>query len=135
MIPLHVQALSSAYAACRHSEERAAEKCKELSATFGMQLARVESELQAERETVRRMRAEREHYERSLKQAILRGLSALNLETLGIFDPAKYTDVEKHETQLDGSGGDDDALKVTTPPPPPRISQHISHALLPIFPF
>ncbi|KAL0979276.1 hypothetical protein UPYG_G00183100 [Umbra pygmaea] len=68
--------------ACR---ARAEEVCVRLSADYEDKMAEQEATLEAAQGEITRLRAERERYEESMKKAFMRGVCALNMEALSMF--------------------------------------------------
>ncbi|XP_072244170.1 centrosomal protein POC5 [Leuresthes tenuis] len=68
--------------ACR---SRAEEVCTRLSADYEVKLAEHCRALEKAQAEIHRLRVEREQYEESMKKAFMRGVCALNMEALGMF--------------------------------------------------
>ncbi|KAM4576695.1 centrosomal protein POC5 [Odontesthes bonariensis] len=68
--------------ACR---SRAEEVCSRLSADYEAKLAEHCRALEKAQAEIHRLRVEREQYEESMKKAFMRGVCALNMEALGMF--------------------------------------------------
>ncbi|XP_059192546.1 centrosomal protein POC5 [Centropristis striata] len=68
--------------ACR---ARAEEVCTRLSAEYEAKLAEHCEALERAQAEIQRLRLERERYEESMKKAFMRGVCALNMEALGMF--------------------------------------------------
>ncbi|XP_074494300.1 centrosomal protein POC5 isoform X1 [Sebastes fasciatus] len=69
--------------ACR---ARAEEVCTRLSTEYEAKLAEHCEDLEKAQAEIQRLRLERERYEESMKKAFMRGVCALNMEALGMFN-------------------------------------------------
>ncbi|PAA58234.1 hypothetical protein BOX15_Mlig019191g2 [Macrostomum lignano] len=69
----------------RGCQEKAMRVCEELGAECEDKLQRLQAELEAARSELRLERAERERAEASMREALMRGVSALNLEAMRVF--------------------------------------------------
>ncbi|XP_062873696.1 centrosomal protein POC5 [Trichomycterus rosablanca] len=85
--------------ACR---ARAEEVCMQLSADYESKLAEHVEALQKAQTEIQRLHTEREHYEDSMKKAFMRGVCALNIEALSIFNTGDTGRQERAESPLLG---------------------------------
>ncbi|XP_055056116.2 centrosomal protein POC5 [Misgurnus anguillicaudatus] len=65
---------------------RAEDICMQLSTEYEAKVAQHVEELQKAQSEIQRLHAEREHYEDSMKKAFMRGVCALNIEALSMFN-------------------------------------------------
>ncbi|XP_051949956.1 centrosomal protein POC5 [Xyrauchen texanus] len=65
---------------------RAEDICMQLSAEYEAKMAQNVEELQKAQAEIQRLHTEREHYEDSMKKAFMRGVCALNIEALTMFN-------------------------------------------------
>uniref|UniRef100_A0A8C1RH07 Centrosomal protein POC5 n=1 Tax=Cyprinus carpio TaxID=7962 RepID=A0A8C1RH07_CYPCA len=65
---------------------RAEDVCMQLSTDYEAKMAQVSGELQKAQAEIHRLHTERERYEDSMKKAFMRGVCALNIEALGMFN-------------------------------------------------
>ncbi|XP_051529546.1 centrosomal protein POC5-like isoform X1 [Myxocyprinus asiaticus] len=65
---------------------RAENICMQLSAEYEAKVAQNVEELQKAQAEIQRLHTEREHYEDSMKKAFMRGVCALNIEALSMFN-------------------------------------------------
>ncbi|XP_017269165.1 centrosomal protein POC5 [Kryptolebias marmoratus] len=72
--------------ACR---SRAEEVCSRLSTEYEVKLAEHYEALEKAQAEIRRLRIDRERYEESMKKAFMRGVCALNMEALSMFQSAE----------------------------------------------
>uniref|UniRef100_A0A673GUC1 Centrosomal protein POC5 n=1 Tax=Sinocyclocheilus rhinocerous TaxID=307959 RepID=A0A673GUC1_9TELE len=65
---------------------RAGDACMQLSTDYEAKMAQVSGELQKAQAEIHRLHTERERYEDSMKKAFMRGVCALNIEALSMFN-------------------------------------------------
>uniref|UniRef100_A0A8C2D211 Centrosomal protein POC5 n=1 Tax=Cyprinus carpio TaxID=7962 RepID=A0A8C2D211_CYPCA len=65
---------------------RAEDVCMQLSTDYEAKMAQVSGELRKAQAEIHRLHTERERYEDSMKKAFMRGVCALNIEALGMFN-------------------------------------------------
>ncbi|XP_011614163.1 centrosomal protein POC5 isoform X1 [Takifugu rubripes] len=88
--------------ACRAKAE---EVCSQLSAEYESKLAEHCETIEKAQAEIQRLRLERERYEESMKKAFMRGICALNMEALGMFNstegrPERAPSQDQHDTVL-----------------------------------
>ncbi|XP_032435444.1 centrosomal protein POC5 isoform X1 [Xiphophorus hellerii] len=112
--------------ACR---SRAEEVCSHLSAEYEAKLAEQSEALDKSEAEIQRLHFERERYEESMKKAFMRGVCALNMEALNMFQSTE-TRTEQLSTQEphDPSPGQDERGSATLPKhqPFPTTSKRFS---------
>ncbi|KAM6033718.1 centrosomal protein POC5 isoform 2-T2 [Chlamydotis macqueenii] len=121
---------------------RAEDVCVQLTNDYEAKIAELTSTLEQTKAEILRLRSEREEYEDTMKKAFMRGVCALNLEAMTVFQS------KDSRTDPDvGSRGNDNGAIVAgrlppsqysppSPPPPPAttlqledmFSTHLSHA-------
>lgn len=84
-------------------QARAEEVCTRLSADYEAKLAEHCEAIEKAQAEMQRLRVERERYEESMKKAFMRGVCALNIEALGIF---QNTDGHSDRTPVFDQQGD-----------------------------
>ncbi|XP_029017327.1 centrosomal protein POC5 isoform X2 [Betta splendens] len=84
--------------ACR---ARAEEVCNRLSTEYEAKLAEHCQAIEKAQVEIQRLRLEREHYEESMKKAFMRGVCALNMEALSMFQSTEQPPVYDHDTQAE----------------------------------
>ncbi|XP_071942230.1 centrosomal protein POC5-like [Antedon mediterranea] len=69
-------------------QAKAQEVCMTLTNDYEARVASVNEALEASRQEVAKLHAEREHYEEAMKKAFMRGVCALNMEAMSMFHQA-----------------------------------------------
>ncbi|KAK3094372.1 hypothetical protein FSP39_000914 [Pinctada imbricata] len=80
-------------------QAKAQEICVQLTDEYEAKIRSLNESLQAARDEISRLHVERDKYEESMKKAFMRGVCALNLEAMTMFQP------EDGPQQAQGSGG------------------------------
>lgn len=126
----------------RGCQEKAMRVCEELGAECEDRVARLQSELESVRAELRRERRDRELAEASMREALMRGVSALNLEAMRAFGGgAGNGEAADDDDAVVGDAPDDDSKPMTrsprpssrgrlpvqapSPPPPPPTHQAV----------
>ncbi|PAA54942.1 hypothetical protein BOX15_Mlig021051g1 [Macrostomum lignano] len=81
--------------------------CEELGAECEDKLQRLQAELEAARSELRLERAERERAEASMREALMRGVSALNLEAMRVFGGTGVGPEDPAAAAVNGNHGND----------------------------
>ncbi|XP_007559368.1 centrosomal protein POC5 [Poecilia formosa] len=112
--------------ACR---SRAEEVCSHLSAEYEFKLAEQSEALEKAEAEIQRLHVERERYEESMKKAFMRGVCALNMEALNMFQSTETrTEQLPAQEPHDPSPGQDERGSATLPKhqPFPTTSKRFS---------
>ncbi|XP_691080.4 centrosomal protein POC5 isoform X1 [Danio rerio] len=94
---------------------RAEDVCMQLSTDYEAKMAQHVEELQKAQAEIHRLHMERERYEDSMKKAFMRGVCALNIEALSMFNTGEATRLDR-----DGPPQRDEPSTSSTTNPPPR---------------
>ncbi|XP_051848053.1 centrosomal protein POC5 [Antechinus flavipes] len=112
-------------------QSRAEEICIQISCDYETQIAALNANLEAARTEIQKLQCEKEKFEESMKKAFMRGVCALNLEAMSIFQGRSDNGIESTNKKDDhgpsGSGKDGsihfDPSVLSVPPPPPPPAQ------------
>lgn len=93
----------------RACQARAEEVCVQISNDYEAKLAMLSGALENAKAEIQRMQQEKDHFEDSMKKAFMRGVCALNLEAMTIFQNKNdagidFTNNKKEESGPGGSG-------------------------------
>nr|KAG5690321.1 hypothetical protein BaRGS_022548 [Batillaria attramentaria] len=94
---------------------KAQEVCLQLTADYEAKIASLNEALESSRKEVQRLHVDREHYEEAMKKAFMRGVCALNMEAMNMFqedgdnDP-KPTDRSVSEQNVNFSNNMNDGV-------------------------
>ncbi|KAK2911762.1 hypothetical protein Q8A67_003895 [Cirrhinus molitorella] len=105
---------------------RAEDVCLQLSTDYEAKMAQHIEELQKAQAEIHRLHTERERYEDSMKKAFMRGVCALNIEALSMFNTGESGRLD-HDVPLPG---DEPSSSSMANPPPRTVS---SSRLSPVF--
>ncbi|XP_043831346.1 centrosomal protein POC5 isoform X2 [Dromiciops gliroides] len=108
-------------------QSRAEEICLQISSDYEVQIAGLNAALEAARTEIQKLQCEKEQFEESMKKAFMRGVCALNLEAMSIFQGRSESGIESTNKKDDhgpsGSGRDGsihfDPSVISVPPPAP----------------
>ncbi|XP_031216000.1 centrosomal protein POC5 isoform X2 [Mastomys coucha] len=91
----------------RACQARAEEVCVQISNDYEAKLAMLSGALENAKAEIQKMQQEKEHFEDSMKKAFMRGVCALNLEAMTIFQNKSDTgtDFTSNKKEESGSGG------------------------------
>ncbi|XP_036612436.1 centrosomal protein POC5 isoform X2 [Trichosurus vulpecula] len=108
-------------------QSRAEEICLQISHDYEAQIVALNATLEASRTEIQKLQCEKEQFEESMKKAFMRGVCALNLEAMSIFQGRSDSGIESTNKKDDygpsGSGKDGSVpfdpslLSVPTPAP------------------
>ncbi|XP_068952354.1 centrosomal protein POC5 isoform X2 [Petaurus breviceps papuanus] len=91
-------------------QSRAEEICLQISRDYEAQIAALNANLEAARTEIQKLQCEKEQFEESMKKAFMRGVCALNLEAMSIFQGRSDSGIESTSKKDDhgpsGSGKD-----------------------------
>ncbi|KAM9096502.1 centrosomal protein POC5 [Sarcophilus harrisii] len=113
-------------------QSRAEEICIQISCDYEAQIAALNANLEAARTEIQKLQCEKEKFEESMKKAFMRGVCALNLEAMSIFQGRTDSGIDSTNKKDDhgpsGSGKDgsihfDPSVLSVPPPPPPPPAQ------------
>ncbi|XP_008834302.1 centrosomal protein POC5 isoform X2 [Nannospalax galili] len=88
----------------RACQAKAEEVCVQISRDYEVKLAMLSSALENAKAEIQRMQQEKEHFEDSMKKAFMRGVCALNLEAMTIFQNRNDAGIDLTDTKREGSG-------------------------------
>ncbi|XP_037065383.1 centrosomal protein POC5 isoform X2 [Peromyscus leucopus] len=88
----------------RACQARAEEVCVQLSNDYEAKLAMLSGALENAKAEIQRMQQEKEHFEDSMKKAFMRGVCALNLEAMTIFQNKNDAGIDFSSNKKDESG-------------------------------
>lgn len=88
----------------RACQARAEEVCVQLSNDYEAKLAMLSGALENAKAEIQRMQQEKEHFEDSMKKAFMRGVCALNLEAMTIFQNKNDAGIDFASNKKDESG-------------------------------
>nr|XP_020854068.1 centrosomal protein POC5 isoform X3 [Phascolarctos cinereus] len=109
-------------------QSRAEEICVQISRDYEAQISALNATLEAARTEIQKLQCEKEQFEESMKKAFMRGVCALNLEAMSIFQGRSDSGIEstnrKDDNGPSGSGKEvsvlfDPSLLSAPPPAPP----------------
>uniref|UniRef100_A0A3B3R0L2 Centrosomal protein POC5 n=1 Tax=Paramormyrops kingsleyae TaxID=1676925 RepID=A0A3B3R0L2_9TELE len=106
----------------RACQARAEAVCAQLSANHEAQLAQCTEELEEARGEIRRLHAERERFEESMKKAFMRGVCALNMEAMSVFQGAEARPDHDLQPAPDAPRSSSSVCFQPQPNPPARSS-------------
>ncbi|XP_036063127.1 centrosomal protein POC5 isoform X2 [Onychomys torridus] len=121
----------------RACQARAEEVCVQLSNDYEAKLAMLSGALENAKAEIQRMQQEKEHFEDSMKKAFMRGVCALNLEAMTIFQNKNdagidFTSNKKEESGPGGPGRELSAhLDTSSSTIPSAIPSAVPSQLLP----
>ncbi|KAG2466481.1 C43BP protein, partial [Polypterus senegalus] len=95
----------------RACQARAEEVCLQLSTDYEGRIAELSDTLEKARREIQRLHSERERYEESMKRAFMRGVCALNMEALSMFNGRE----SRAEHDMPSNGGSDADAFAGTP--------------------
>ncbi|XP_045141279.1 centrosomal protein POC5 isoform X2 [Echinops telfairi] len=88
----------------RACQARAEEVCVQISNDYENKVAMLSGALENAKAEIQRMQHEKEHFEDSMKKAFMRGVCALNLEAMTIFQNRNDAGMDSTDTQREDSG-------------------------------
>ncbi|XP_054434234.1 centrosomal protein POC5 [Pteronotus mesoamericanus] len=88
----------------RACQARAEEVCVQISNDYEAKVAMLSGALENAKTEIQRMQQEKEHFEDSMKKAFMRGVCALNLEAMTIFQNRNDTDFTNNKKEEYGPG-------------------------------
>ncbi|XP_059947743.1 centrosomal protein POC5 isoform X3 [Mesoplodon densirostris] len=88
----------------RACQARAEEVCVQISNDYEAKVAVLSGALENAKAEIQRMQHEKEHFEDSMKKAFMRGVCALNLEAMTIFQNRADTDLTNNKREEYGPG-------------------------------
>lgn len=88
----------------RACQARAEEVCVQISNDYEAKLAMLSGALENAKAEIQRMQQEKEHFEDTMKKAFMRGVCALNLEAMTIFQNRNDAGVDLMDNRKEGSG-------------------------------
>ncbi|XP_041355379.1 centrosomal protein POC5-like [Gigantopelta aegis] len=92
----------------RACQAKAQDVCRDLTDHYEVKLASLNEALEASRVEVSKLMKERERYEEAMKKAFMRGVCALNLEAMSMFQgDEEHADVNQHHHTGSSSSQDD----------------------------
>ncbi|XP_014743518.1 PREDICTED: centrosomal protein POC5 isoform X2 [Sturnus vulgaris] len=129
----------------RACQLRAEDICVQLTNDFEAKIAELTAALEQTKAEILRLHSERDQYEDTMKKAFMRGVCALNLEAMTMFQskdsrPDPDTGSRRSDNATTGAGRPPPSqYNQTSPPPPPAaalqmenmFSSHLAHASTP----
>lgn len=88
----------------RACQARAEEVCVQISSDYEAKFAMLSAALENAKAEIQRMQQEKEQFEDSMKKAFMRGVCALNLEAMTIFQNRNEAGVDLTDNKKEGSG-------------------------------
>ncbi|KAL6062299.1 hypothetical protein STEG23_002021, partial [Scotinomys teguina] len=88
----------------RACQARAEEVCVQISNDYEVKLAMLSGALENAKAEIQRMQQEKEHFEDSMKKAFMRGVCALNLEAMTIFQNKNEAGIDSTSNKKEESG-------------------------------
>ncbi|XP_069348453.1 centrosomal protein POC5 [Eulemur rufifrons] len=117
----------------RACQARAEEVCVQISNDYETKVAMLTGALENAKAEIQRMQHEKEHFEDSMKKAFMRGVCALNLEAMTIFQNRNDTGIDSINNKKEeyGPGVQGKELPVHLDPSAPQIPVVVASPLLP----
>ncbi|XP_041868761.1 centrosomal protein POC5 isoform X1 [Corvus kubaryi] len=129
----------------RACQLRAEDVCVQLTNDYEAKIAELTAALEQRKAEILRLHSERDHYEDTMKKAFMRGVCALNLEAMSMFQskdsrPDPDTGSRRNDNAPTGAGRPPPSqYNPPSPPPPPAaslqmegmFSSHLAHGSTP----
>ncbi|XP_066093014.1 centrosomal protein POC5 isoform X2 [Saccopteryx bilineata] len=112
----------------RACQARAEEVCVQISNDYETKVAVLSGALENAKAEIQRMQHEKEHFEDSMKKAFMRGVCALNLEAMTIFQNRNDTDFTNNKKEECGPGVQGKEQSAPLDPSAPPMSSAVAQA-------